>query len=281
MRSLFRPHFLFALLLPTLACGAPADNQAPPPVAVPAFLDIVTFLVHTDGESYKLVVTTVPGMMRVDIPDDHYSIIYNPQTEHYTGLEHGNYTYWEFSWPEVRAAVEKSKRYETHLQEMTLDGVGDSEQASGTNAPADSPLATPDDSGYVWRQTNDRKKIAGIDCVRWTGDSVSGENAEAWCSTAPLPKVQAAMEGLRTINDPVALVPVRTLVPSFVFPVYNALVRGGITPVMINWGDEHDRNRFSLVQAQTRDGKAGLFSVPNLYIKTTLITMDGLIDQKK
>jgi hypothetical protein len=35
------------------------------------------------------------------------------------------------------------------------------------------------------------------------------------------------------------------------------------------------------VEAKTRDGKLSLFTVPKLYIKTTLITMDGLIDQKK
>jgi hypothetical protein len=164
---------------------------------------------------------------------------------------------------------------------MTIDGIDSRQQTPATNAPADSSLSAPDDSGYVWHQTAERKKIAGIDCLRWTGDTVSGENVEAWCSTAPLPKVQAAMERLREINEPVALVPVRTLVPDFVFPVYNALVRGGVTPVTIIWGDGEDKNRFSLVEAQTRDGKANLFTVPNLYMKTTLITMDGLIDQKK
>ena len=281
MLSFLRPHFLFALLLPTLAGAAPAANTAPPPVAVPAFVDVVTFLVRVDGENHKMVVTTGPGLMRVDEPDDHFSIIYNPQTEHYTGLEHENDTYWEFSWPEVEAAVKGSKRYEAHLQEMTIDGIDSRQQTPATNAPADSSLSAPDDSGYVWHQTNERKKIAGIDCLRWTGDTVSGENVEAWCSTAPLPKVQAAMERLREINEPVALVPVRTLVPDFVFPVYNALVRGGVTPVTIIWGDGEDKNRFSLVEAQTRDGKANLFTVPNLYMKTTLITMDGLIDQKK
>jgi hypothetical protein len=282
MLSLLRLHFFFALALPTLACAAPADNNAPPPVAVPAFLDVVTFLVQTDGDSHKMIVTSGPGLMRVDEPDDRYSIIYNPQTEHYTGLEHGNYTYWEFSWPEVRAAVEASKRYEAHLQEMTLDDIDSSAQSPATNAPADSAPSVPeDDSGYVWHQTTDRKKIAGVDCLRWTGDSVSSESVEAWCSTAPLPKVEAAMERLRAINDPVALVPVRTLVPDFVFPIYSALVRGGVTPVVITWGGEEEKNRFAFVEARTIDGKANLFTVPNLYMKTTLITMDGLLNQKK
>jgi hypothetical protein len=93
--------------------------------------------------------------------------------------------------------------------------------------------------------------------------------------------VEAAMESLRAINEPMELVAVRTIVPDFVFPIYHALVRGGVTPVTITWGGEEEKSRFSFVESQTREGKAALFTVPNLYMKTTLLTMDGLIDQKK
>jgi hypothetical protein len=109
---------------------------------------------------------------------------------------------------------------------------------------------------------------------------VSGESVEAWCYAGPLPKLQAAVERLRAINEPIALVPVRTIVPDFVFPVYDGLVKGGVTPVLIVWGGDKDKNSFRFVEAKTRDGKLSLFTVPKLYIKTTLITMDGLIDQQ-
>ena len=89
------------------------------------------------------------------------------------------------------------------------------------------------------------------------------------------------MERLRAINEPMALVPVRTIVPDFVFPVYDALVKGGVIPILITWGGDRDKNQFRFVEAKTRDGKPGLFTVPKLYMKTTLITMDGIIDQKK
>ena len=228
--------------------------------------------------------TTGPTLLRVDEPDDGYSVIYDPQTEHYTGLEHRNYTYWEFSWPEVRAAVENSKRYEARLQELSNEGLNSDVRP----APRPTPMRAPhprrpaaDDSGYVWHPTAEKKRIAGLDCVRWTADTVSGEPVEAWCYGGPLPKLQAAVERLRAINEPIALVPVRTLVPDFVFPVYGALVKGGVTPVLINWGDDRNKNHFRFVEAKMRDGKLGLFTIPKLYMKTTLITMDGLIDQKK
>ena len=97
-----------------------------------------------------------PTLVRVDEPEDHYSIIYNPQTERYTGLEHRNYTYWEFSWPEVRAAVENSKRHEARLQDLCNEGIiGDTSPPAAIAATASSSSAGADDSGYVWRASLD------------------------------------------------------------------------------------------------------------------------------
>jgi hypothetical protein len=284
MFASFRFCFLFGVLillasLPALA----ADNKASPiPVAAPAFLDVVTFEFRAEGENHKVIVTSSPNLLRFDEPEDRYSVIYDPQTEHYTGLEHGNYTYWEFSWPEVRAIVENSKRHEARLQDLSNEGInGDITPPSTNAASVATSSAGGDDSGYVWRATTDKKRISDLDCVRWTGDTISGENVEAWCYAGPLPKLQAAVEHLRAINEPMALVPVRTVIPDFVFPVYDALVKGGVTPVLITWGGEKDKNHFRFVEAQTHDGKLSLFTVPKLYIKTTLVTMDSLIDQKK
>jgi hypothetical protein len=94
-----------------------------------------------------------------------------------------------------------------------------------------------------------------------------------------MPKVHAAIAELRKVNEPMALVPVRTMVPDLVFPVYDALTKGGVTPVLINWGDDM-KNHFRLIEVKSREAKQGLFAVPNLYTKTTLITMDGMIDSQ-
>jgi len=251
-----------------------------PPVAVPAFLDVVTFAFNAEGENHKVVVTSGPNLLRVDEPADGYSVIYHAQTDSYTGLEHRNYTYWEFSWPEVRDAVENSKRHEERIQELNNLGLSEERATASTSGTDAGASAGGDDSGYVWHPTTDRKRIADLDCARWTGDTVSGENVEAWCYAGPLPKVQAAVERLRAINDPMALVPVREIVPDFIFPVYAALVKGGVTPVQINWGDEQEKNHFQFVEAATRDGKLSLFTVPKLYIKTTLVTMDGMVKEQ-
>jgi len=277
------PFLCFFLLLIGASPLFAADKAQPvePPLAAPAFVDVASFEFQVDGENHKVVVTTSPTLLRVDEPNDGFSIIYNPQTDHYTGLEHRNYTYWEFSWPDVRAAVESSKRHEARLQELSNEGFSGDTSPLPTNAPGGASSSTGgDDSGYVWRSTDEKKRIADLDCVRWIGDTVSGESVEAWCYAGPLPKLQAALERLRVINEPIALVPVRTIAPDFVFLVYNALVKGGVTPVLITWGGDGHKNHFRFVEATTRDGKLSLFTVPKLYMKTTLITMDGLTNEQ-
>jgi len=285
--TFLRPLFLLIVLSSTAfaALTTPAANKAkpvvPPAPALPATADVVTFVVHSDDQNHKFIVTTVPNLMRVDIPGDDYSVIYDDKTEHYIGLEHSNYTYWQFSWPEVSTAVESSKRYETRMQELNFAGIS-SDAPPATNIPTDTaPAIVPDTSGYVWKQTNDHKKIADLDCTRWTGETVSGDAVQAWCFNGPLPKVQTALERLHVINEPMALVAVRTLIPPFVFPVFSALAKGGVTPIQISWGGDREKNSFTFVKAESRETKPNLFSVPPLYMKTTLITMDGLIDQKK
>jgi len=288
MFTFHRAHPLFfviavtALLLRTPSLAADNKTNPPsatPPIPAPAFLDVVTFNVYTDNENHGTVVTTGPTLLRVDETDDGFSIIYDPQTDYYVGLEHRNYTYWDFSWPEVRAAVATTKRYAAHLRDLSIDGVSAYDPSAGTNtndASSTSAPASPDNAGYVWKSTTDKKRMAGLDCVRWIGETISGESVEAWCFNGPLPKVQTAMEELRKINEPIALVPVRTLVPPIVFPVYDGLIKGGVTPVSIVWGEGRDKNYFSLVSVKTRDGNPSLFAIPKLYVKTTLITMDGI-----
>lgn len=279
--------YLSFLALPIFALASPSpttDNKpkpATPQPTLPAVLDVVTFAVKSEDQNQKLIVTSAPNATRIDSPVEDYSLIYNPQTEFYTGLEHSNYTYWQFSWPEIRAAVENSKRYESRLQELNLEGINP--DSSSTSAPSTNGTATasvPDNSGYVWHQTPQHKNIAGLDCEEWIGETVSGDKVQAWCFNGPLPKIREAIERLRTVNEPVALVALRTLVPPFVFPVYDAMVKGGVTPVQIIWGPEQQKNNFAFIEVKTRPTKPDLFAVPKLYMKTTLVSMDGLIDQK-
>jgi hypothetical protein len=301
-------HFLptlFLLAAPLLLQAAPVPTSPkalPVEQPIPATVDVVTFRLHSEGEDHKLAVIATPGMLRVDELSDGFSVIYNPATEFYIGLENRNYTYWEFSWPTVRSEVESSKRYETRLRDLGIEGMSGSSSdgdASGSSVPAtssivstlldtNSPSGSPsaptstdsDNMGYVWTPTTERKRIADFDCVRWTGQSVAGDPIEAWCYAGSLAPVQNAVAQLRAINEPIALVPVRTLLPTLVLQVNDALAKGGVTPVRISWGGSMEKGSFELVSIKSRKGEASLFTIPKLYRKTTLVTMDGIGNQK-
>lgn len=281
------PNRLLPVLAAGLALGSLRSSAMPSPAVVQ--VDVITFDVRDQDEKRRLVVTLSPTLMRLDKSDDGLSVIYDPKSEHYTGLEHHNATWWEFSWPAVEAAVETSKRYESHLRDLTVAGLNDYQQSpppeTNTAASAAPAAATDasDDSGYVWRTTTDKKRIAGYDCVRWTGETVSGgEAVEAWCYAGLLPPVKTALAQLRVINEPMALVPVRPVLPPFVFVVCDALVKGGVTPLLITWGaNEKEKSSFAFVETKTRTVNAAFFAVPPIYLKTTLVTMDGILDEKK
>jgi hypothetical protein len=283
-RWLVAVSLLAAALVPLHAADAPAPRALPlnAPVAAPSVLDVVTFAFYSDGENRKVVVTTSPTLQRFDEPDDRWSFLYDPTSQIYTGLEHGNYTWWTFSWPEVRSAVETSKRGERRLSDMSTDGLNSDDAPAQTNTPAPdlSALATGDDTGYVWKQAGDKKRIAGLECQHWTGESLSAGNCDVWCYNGPLPRVTEAIARLREVDEPITLVPIRTLVPDFIFPVYEALGKSGLVPVEINWGSDTEKGEFHLVAQKTRPYDAKVFAVPTLYRKTTLITLDGMIPEQ-
>ncbi|HUB67385.1 MAG TPA: hypothetical protein VL981_07880 [Candidatus Methylacidiphilales bacterium] len=270
------------------AAAPPKAAPATPPKA-PAKLDVVTFNMYSSDENHKMVITLGPVLVRLDAIEDRYSVIYDPRGEDYIGLEHSNDTYWQFSWPDVKAKVVQSKRYADHLRDLISQGIDTDDLTSGSTPPppaadTDSSVAAPapsagndaDTSGYTWTQTNEHKRIGGFDCIHWTGTSISNPNVDVWCYAGAIPSVRAAMEKIRAMNEPMALVPVRQLVPAFLFTVYGSLVKGGGTPLLILWGGNQDKNKFSFAKAEMRDNKPEIFAIPKLYIKTTLITMDGI-----
>jgi hypothetical protein len=290
-----RPYLIalasLTLLLSRAECASSASTPPAPRQAAPAFVDEVTFNVEADGEKRTLTVISAPGLVRIDVPTDRMSLLYDPLTEHYTGLEHSNYTWWEFTWPEVRDLVQASTRYSARLRDLgpeLLEENNDSSAtasatttpAADTNTPPASDTAGPDSSGYVWRPTTDRKRIAGFDCIHWVGETVGGEQIDVWCAAGRQAPVEHAVVVLRAVNEPMALVPVRNFVPPLAFVAWDAMAKAGVTPVLMIWGSNEDKNRVALISVKQREGKLSYFQVPKLYVKTTLVTMDGIGNQK-
>lgn len=279
--SLLLPRAFAATAIPV--GNAPTQKPEPPArPAAPAFVDMVTFNIMSGGDKQQLTVVSAPGLVRVDSPVDRLSVLYNPATQYYTGLEHSNYTYWEFSWPKVRDAVQNTPRYATRLREMGPELLEENAISSSPTSPDPATLspssnsAGDDNSGYVWHTDPAKKRVAGIDCVHWVGETVSGEKIEAWCEPRLVPEVEQALATLEVINEPMALVPVRNFMPPLAFVAWKALSKAGVTPVLMTWGSDTEFNRFELGATKHRDGRVDDFRVPKAYIKTTIITMDGI-----
>lgn len=270
--------------LPAVTKKEPAPEPSARPAA-PAFVDVVTFKIQMGEEKEQLTVTSAPGLERIDASNERLSVLYDPATQHYTGLEHGNFTYWEFSWPEVRDAVQNTPRYATRLRDMGPELLEENAATpAATNsdtapASASTDSAGDDTSGYVWHTDPAKKRISGIDCVHWVGETISGEKIDAWCAPRIIPEVEQALATLQTINEPIALVPVRNFMPPTAFVAWHAMTKGGVTPVLMTWGSDAEFNRFLLAGFKQRDGRVEDFRVPKVYIKTTLITMDGIGNQ--
>jgi len=284
---------LFSLLIPLSLRAqnvptAPAAAGQAPRAAIPAYVNVVSFRVETGGERKALTLISAPRLVRIDAPDERLSVIYDPATEHYLGLETSNATFWEFSWPEVKAAVQGTARYATRLRDLGPELMTENEPTSaapGTDSadPASGSAtdsAGPDDSGYVWHTTIEHKRIAGFDCLHWVGETVAGETIDAWCTPGLQAPIESAVATLREINEPMALVPVRELVPPLIFVAWPPLTKAGVTPIDLAWGGQSDASRFTVDGIRQREGKAADFRIPALYRRTTLSSMDGIGNQK-
>ena len=289
-------HLAFAglvfLSLLTRAQDAPTTNAAPEKgarEAAPAFVEAVTFKAESSGDQHTLTVISAPSLVRIEAPDDRLTVIYDPAKQHYIGLENSNYTYWEFTWPEVRDAVQGSTRYATRLRDigptlMEENAVAPPATNSVTlgdgSGTAASDSVGGDDTGYVWHTTPEKKRIAGFDCEHYIGETVAGETIDAWCAPGLQAPIQSALATLKEMNEPMALVPIRELVPPLAFVAWGAMTKGGVTPILITWGSDANANRFAFISAKQREGKVSYFQIPSAYRKTTLVTMDGINNQK-
>jgi hypothetical protein len=279
-------------------------------------LTIVTFEKHEAGtDTHPLKVTLGANLYRLDLPQDKLRVIYNPANERYLGLEISDGTYWNFTWPKVQAAVKASTRYTTRLQSLTSDGL-DNYTNIATPTPTPAPTAPPapaspgpslpntastsasppilsatqmaDDMNatnpladvptYIWRPSESKKKVSGVRCTLWIGTNSSGDSIQAWCTEDVVPDADRAFKELREVNEPMALVPIRELVPPIVFMVYDQLHKSHITPLFIHWGGAKQGNTFSCTKVEYESYSPNLFHIPGSFRKTTLATMDGIMN---
>ena len=76
MLTTLRVYGLLLALAPLPAFAADSKAQpVTPPVAAPAFLDVVSFAVQADGEHHKMIVISAPGALRVGLTVDRLTFL--------------------------------------------------------------------------------------------------------------------------------------------------------------------------------------------------------------
>jgi len=252
---------LFCLVAVARAANPPGPAQ------------LLEFQVREAGETKKLALILTPEKIRVDQPDDKVAAIYEASNEKFTGLELRDGTYWEFSWPEIQATIQKSKRYERRFHDLNIEGL-----ASYDLTRPDPVDVVPDAPIYQWRPTGEKRRIGAYETAQWLGTSATAPPVEAWCVENQLAGLKPALDQVKKINEPMALVPVRPILPAIAFLVVDSLFKAQVVPVEIDWGQSTDRNRLTLVKLESKNVDSKSFSVPNTYRKVQLNALDGILE---
>lgn len=239
------------------------------------------FYLHDQVEGKRIIIYLTPEKIRVEQPEEKFAFIYDVATKVYTGLELRDAHYWSFSWPKVQEHVLSTKRYQRRLQDLNIEGF-----ASYDITRPDAPVAAPETPQFIWRTGEGKKKISGYDCQLWLGENRGGKDLEAWCIEQRVGGLKENLDRIKEVNEPIALVAVRPVMPPEFFVAVDSLYKAQVTPVEVAWGGTKqsrgdDKTRLRLVSIQTKEVSPKLFAVPEGYLPAKLQALEGVTDEDK
>lgn len=240
------------------------------------------FSLHDQVEEKRIIIYLTPDKIRVEQPEDKFAFIYDVATKTYTGLELRDAHYWSFSWPKVQEHVQSTKRYQRRLQDLNIEGFA-SYDITRPDAPAPSD---PDSPQFIWRPDTAKKKISGYECQLWKGENRGGKDLEAWCVEQRVGGLKENLDRIKEVNEPMALVPVRPVLPPEFFVAVDSLYKAQVTPVEVAWGGtkqsrDDDRTRLTLRSIESKQISPALFTVPKTYLPSKLQALEGVVDEDK
>lgn len=244
--------------------------------AVMVKADQMEFRLVDFNQEKKITITLTADKIRVDQPQDKFAFIYDVATKTYTGLELRDAHYWSFNWNQVQAHVQASQRYKNRLKDLNIEGF-----ASYDLARKDVSEPLPDQPQFIWRSDEKTKKVGSYDCQHWIGDNKAGKNIDAWCVEQRVDGLKEDLDRIKEINEPMALVPVRPVMPPEFFVVVDSLYKAQVSPVEISWGEKEDKTRLTLISIQHKEVPASQFQVPETYLPSKLQALEGIVDEDK
>lgn len=238
-------------------------------------MTVVEYEVRQSGETSRVTITSSPANIRVDLPAEKFSLIYERSTQKFIGLEHRDYHYWQFLLMDVLKAAHNSDNHARRLRDLNIEGM-----ASVDLLREDPKPVVPEAPHYLWKQESDKRKWGAYACTLWTGIENEKE-IRAWCTDSVVGSLAECLRDVDKISEPMALIALRPLFPKLVSPVTDSMIKASVTPIRVEWGDPHDTNYALLLSIKTQELKSDRFRVPESYLPTTLAALDGITTEVK
>ena len=246
----------------------------PFPARAADVVEVRTLLWQHGAERDKLVCAWDPvsGQMRVEMPDRRFGVIWREKDDFFTGLEERDAMYWEFSWPQISAAVGKHTGAASDFKEPIVDA------SAGALGKAPAPVTETAPSAILWKM----KAMGDKDAV-WTGLVNATVDVEARVVPQPPAGLEMFWKRYARVADLMRLVAVREMGPGDLTPLVASFVNmpeANRSPLALTWiNGTTPTNVVTVADSKTVPRDPVRFAAPSGYQKTTLSTLEGLLEE--
>jgi hypothetical protein len=200
--------------------------------------------------------------MRIDTPEQNFSVLYDCRTEEFTGLEHRDAKYWQFNWLKLKKNVENSRRNSARLKSPLV--------------VEPSPNADPVPVNFQWKASQSRKTVAELPVELWECRDANERRVRLWFS--PL-EAKPSVEFWRTLHfvqETMKLIAVRSLGPSLPTVAWDHWLVAQGSPLELTLGDSEESQSLTLRTRATLPEDPALFLPPPTYRLNPLSAIAGL-----
>lgn len=237
-------------------------------------VEVRTLLWQHGSEKQKIVCAWDPasGQMRIEMPGRRFGVIWREKDDFFTGLEERDAMYWEFSWPQIAAAVGTRNGAAADFKVPIIAA------EAGAVGKAPAPITETPPSAIVWKM----KGMTDKDAV-WTGIVNATLDVEARVVPQPPAGLEAFWRRYARVADLMRLVAVRELGPPDLTPLVASFVNmpeADRSPVALAWiNGETTSNTLTLIETRQERRDPARFAPSSVYQKTTLSTLEGLLEE--